>query len=72
MSDYLFARPSLLEGIARNIDVFATLNEYTTFSSPIEADLQAHLTDIACLQRDMDCAMYEVIGGWEPMTGTEA
>ncbi len=65
MSDYLFARPSLLEGIARNIDLFGTLNEYNTSSSSIEADLQAHYNDLACLQKDMSYAIHEVIGGYK-------
>jgi hypothetical protein len=65
MSDYLFARPSLLEGIARNIDLFGTLNEYNTLPFPIDADLQAHYNDIACLQKDMSYAVHEVIGGYK-------
>ena len=63
MSDYLFARPSLLEGIARNIDLFGTLNEYNTLSFSIEADLQAHYNDLACLQKDMSYVIDEVFGG---------
>jgi hypothetical protein len=34
MRDYLFATPSLWEGIARNIDLFGTLQEYTFSENP--------------------------------------
>jgi hypothetical protein len=30
MSDFLFARPSILEGIGRNIDLFGLMNNYNT------------------------------------------
>jgi hypothetical protein len=60
MSDYLFATPSLWEGIARNIDLFGTLNEYNFSKTPREADLRAYQNDIICLHKDMDNAIAEV------------
>lgn len=63
MSDYLFATPSLWEGIARNIDLFGTLNEYNFSTSSREADMRAHQNDIICLRNDMENAIDEVLDG---------
>ena len=45
MTDYLFATPSFAEGIARNIDLFGSMNVYNTFISP-EADERAYREDV--------------------------
>ncbi|MCH3918355.1 MAG: hypothetical protein LKE40_13040 [Spirochaetia bacterium] len=60
MSDFLFARPSILEGIARNIDLFGILNEYNDSNTSEEADYKAYLNDINVLKQDMNIA-HEVI-----------
>ena len=61
MSDYLFAAPSLLEGIARNIDLFGVLNEYNTSETPREAEMKAYQNDLNCLYNDMDIAKAEIL-----------
>ena len=45
MSDYLFARPSFLEGMARVFDLGCTLNEYNRSMTPDQADNLALLAD---------------------------
>jgi hypothetical protein len=52
MSDFLFARPSVLEGIGRNIDLFGVMNFYN--SSENEADAKAFAADAAALRNDFD------------------
>jgi len=44
-SDFLFARPSFLEGMARIVDVRGVLNTYNTAASAQEADAIAMLAD---------------------------
>jgi len=61
MNDYLFAAPSLLEGIARNIDLFGTLQEYNFSNAPNESDMKAHQNDLHSLYNDMDIAIAEVL-----------
>lgn len=62
MSDYPFATPSLWEGIARNIDLFGTLQDYSFSENPIESDLQALQNDVECLRKDMDTVIPENLG----------
>jgi hypothetical protein len=64
MSDFLFARPSLLEGIGRNIDLFGVLNSYNGSKSGQEADLKAMQNDIAILKHDFFKAYESVINGY--------
>jgi hypothetical protein len=52
MSDFLFARPSLLEGIGRNIDLFGILNSYNYSQNGREADLKAMQNDVEALRKD--------------------
>jgi hypothetical protein len=56
MSDFLFARPSLLEGIGRNIDLFGVLNSYNNSHGGREADLKAMRNDAAVLKKDFYAA----------------
>lgn len=44
-TDYLYARPSFLEGMARAWDFGNTLNEYNESSTPEEADARALASD---------------------------
>lgn len=62
MSDYLFARPSFIEGVARNVDLFASLNDYNYSSSSEEADRRAQFEDIKALMNDMAVAESAVLG----------
>ena len=52
MSDFLFARPSVLEGAGRVIDLFGVLQVYNSCDTPAEADATAMAQDIAALKTD--------------------
>jgi hypothetical protein len=52
VSDTLFARPSILEGIGRNIDLFGVLNTYNTSENENEADTRAFVADAIALGND--------------------
>jgi hypothetical protein len=54
MSDFLFARPSILEGIGRNIDLFGIMNIYNNSEDETEADAMAFAADAAALKKDFD------------------
>ena len=56
MSDFLFARPSVLEGAARTIDLFGVLQAYNTSETPAEADARAFAADVASLREDFKAA----------------
>lgn len=63
MGDYLFARPTALEGYARTIDLFGSLNTYNVSKSAKEADERAIREDIKALRNDMQNAISGVIYG---------
>jgi hypothetical protein len=63
MTDFLFARPSVLEGVGRNVDLFGVLNFYNTSENGYEADLKAKKNDIKTLKTDFDVAYGTVIDG---------
>ena len=65
MSDFLFARPSILEGIGRNIDLFGILNDYNRSQNGREADIKAMRNDIAMLKKDFEVAYKVAIDGNE-------
>jgi len=52
MTDFLFARPSFAEGLARNLDFFGALNVYNTSDSSEEVDLKAIRNDVFALKDD--------------------
>jgi hypothetical protein len=59
----LFARPSVLEGIGRNLDLFGVLNDYNVSKNGMEADLKAMKNDFTVLKNDFDIALGNVING---------
>ncbi|GHU03187.1 hypothetical protein FACS1894147_06680 [Spirochaetia bacterium] len=61
MTDYLFARPSFIEGVARNADLFGALNVYNTSPDGVMADLRALQADLKTLQKDFDVAYKQTI-----------
>jgi hypothetical protein len=63
MTDFLFARPSILEGIGRNIDLFGVLNTYNFSRTGEEADLKALRNDVEVLKNDFAVAYNAVING---------
>ena len=56
-SDFLYARPSFLEGMARVMDFGGALNEYNTFLSDEDADFVALWMDWSAVGQDMRDAM---------------
>jgi hypothetical protein len=52
-TDYLFARPSFWEGIARIFDFGSTLNEYNFIEDGAEADRIALANDWAIVCNDI-------------------
>lgn len=63
MTDFLFAGPSIIEGIGRTIDFFGFMNEYNYSSNGAEADHIAVKQDIATLKNDMNIAHEKVLCG---------
>lgn len=57
LSEFLFARPSFLEGIARLVDFGGFLNEYNTSNTPDEADFRAIAADWQVVGDDLRAAM---------------
>jgi hypothetical protein len=56
-SDYLFARPSFLSGIARVLDLGSTLNTYNTSETPEAADELALSLDWLAIGADIENSM---------------
>lgn len=56
-SNFLFASPSFLEGVARILDFGATLNNYNYSQSDEEADTIALWMDWAMVGNDLRSAM---------------
>ncbi|MBE9008414.1 hypothetical protein IQ259_26020 [Fortiea sp. LEGE XX443] len=59
LSSYLYARPSLIEGIARIVDFGNTLQAYNSSLSPEQADYLALLSDWRVVGNDLRNAMAE-------------
>ena len=61
-TDFLFARPSIVEGIARILDFGNTLNEYNYSRSDEEADEKACRLDWVMVGSDLRRA-FEIVKG---------
>lgn len=59
-SDFLFARPSLIEGVARMVDLGGSLNVYNTSRTPDEADARAIYEDWRALGHDVKEALEQL------------
>lgn len=59
-SDYLFARPSFVEGVARMIDLSSSLNTYNSSRSGEEADARAISLDWRAIGHDVRVALEQV------------
>ena len=57
ITDFLYARPSFIEGVARLLDFSGSLNEYNMASSPTKADFEALWMDWAVVGEDLRRAM---------------
>ncbi len=60
-SDFLFARPSFLSGLARSLDIFGHYDEYNLSRSEQEADYRALLCDWLIAQQDIDSEWDEIV-----------
>jgi hypothetical protein len=58
-TDFLFARPSFMEGFARIVDFGGSLNEYNSSQSHEEADAMAIQKDFAVVGNDIWSAVTE-------------
>jgi len=61
MTDFLYARPSTLEGIGRNMDFFGSMNEYNYSPSGEEADSLAIAADWLAIFKDFHKAYGDTI-----------
>ena len=57
VSDFLFARPSFIEGVGRILDVGNVLNTYNGARTPVEADARAINQDWRAIGRDVRAAL---------------
>ena len=57
MSDFLFATPKTIDGIASVIDLFGVYDMYNDSATPEEADFRAYTADIQAMQNDMNAAI---------------
>lgn len=51
-SDFLFARPSLLSGAARTLDIGGTFDRYNESAGSADADRRALAADVRSIGRD--------------------
>jgi hypothetical protein len=61
-TNYLFARPSFLQGVARILDFGNHLDDYNTSLTPEDADEQALRNDWAALGEDFRAAADRLTG----------
>ncbi len=56
-SDFLFARPSFVSGLARLVDFGGVFDQYNVSKSPIEADVRASVSDWLSVGDDIQFAI---------------
>ena len=61
MTDYLYARPSIIEGIGRNMDFFGSMNSYNSSKSGADADKIALATDWFAVYTDLYKAFHNTL-----------
>lgn len=61
-SDFLFARPSFLEGVARLVDFTGSLNTYNREATSSRADARALANDARAVAHDVSIAFNELRG----------
>jgi hypothetical protein len=61
MTDFLFAKPSILEGIGRNMDFFGSMNTYNYSRNGEEADTMAIVSDLLAVYTDLYKAYYDTV-----------
>jgi len=61
MTDFLYARPSVIEGIGRNMDFFGSMNSYNYSENGDEADKIAIANDLLAVYMDLYKAYFNTI-----------
>ena len=56
-TDFLFARPSFVEGLSRILDIGNTMNEYNRSGDEKEADKKALQSDFRMIGKDIEFAI---------------
>jgi hypothetical protein len=59
-SDFLFARPSFVEGVGRILDLGGSLNAYNRSNTEAEADARAVLGDWSAVGHDVHVALEQL------------
>lgn len=54
MTDFLYARPSFIDGLMSLVDLFGISPEYNTSANAAEADRRAFAADADSLRSDFD------------------
>jgi uncharacterized protein (DUF736 family) len=60
-TDFLFARPSFLTGLARTLDLHGLFDQYNRSDSEQEADFRALLCDWLVTQQDISLAWAQIV-----------
>jgi len=66
MTDFLYARPSVIEGIGRNMDFFGSMNSYNYSKNGDEADKIAIANDLLAIYLDFNHALLNTLCQIEP------
>ena len=61
MTDFLYARPSVMEGIGRNMDFFGSMNSYNYSQNGDEADKIAIANDLLAIYLDFHNAFLNTL-----------
>ena len=60
-SEFLFARPSFLTGMARVLDLWGRFDRYNESRTPEEADVRALVSDWMVVRRDLEDALRKLL-----------
>ena len=60
MTDFLFARPSFIDGVLSVVDLFGISPDYNSSNTSEDADRRARQADIKALKNDFEAAYCRV------------
>ena len=61
MTDFLYSRPSAMEGVGRNMDFFGSMNSYNYSKNEDEADKIAIANDLLAIYLDFYRAFFNTL-----------
>lgn len=64
----LYAQPSFIEGMARNVDIFNTLREYNESATETQADIDALRNDWGAIGEDLRASIKNYEQEWKATT----